>query len=135
MHPAHQSAEIVHVPAVKSGKILAGDSVQDFLAPGRRVAADVVVVHETGGDRHDQSDGVGVGDGERGAGGFGSAAFETGGQRRLVAQALAFGPRNQAGHARGRAGKRTFPGSVHDQAVVLGDAGLQIRPAKLRREG
>ena len=65
MHPAHQPAEIVHVPAVERGEVFVGDGVQDLLAPGRGVAADVVVVHETGGHCHDQGDGVGVGDVER----------------------------------------------------------------------
>ena len=102
MHPAHQAAEIVHVPAKEGGEILVGGGVQNLLAPGCGVAADVVVVHKAGGQRHDQSDGVGVGDVERGAGSFRPAAFETGNQRRLVAQALACGPRNQAVHARRR---------------------------------
>ena len=50
------------MPAVKRGEVFVRDSVQDFLAPGRGVPADVVVVHKTGGERHDQGDGVGIGE-------------------------------------------------------------------------
>ena len=53
----------------------------------------------------------------------------------MLAQAVAFGPGNQAVHTRRRGGKRARPGSVHDEAVAFGNTRLQIRTAKLGTKG
>ena len=85
-------------------------------------ARDVVVVHKTRGHCQDQRDCIGVGDVKRGTGTFGTAAFETGNQRRLESKAFARSPRDQATHAARRSGERAFPSSVHDETVATGNA-------------
>jgi len=72
-HSAHEAAEIVHVPAVKRGEVLAGRVIKDLLATGRAIAADIVVIAEAGGGRHDERDRIRSPDEQRAMGGGGLA--------------------------------------------------------------
>ncbi len=60
MHPAHQPAKVLFVPAAQSRVVLVRHAGQDPLADHSRVAADVLVVHEAGSGRDDECHGVGL---------------------------------------------------------------------------
>ncbi len=109
MHAVHQPGEVGHVPGAKRGVFLARDRVEDLLAPGCGIAADVAVIDEAGRRGDNKRDGVGPADLHAVLGGRRRAALWPRGERDLETQSVTADRRDPI------ARDRPVPVSVHDQ--------------------